>query len=223
MGKRIQKKLNGLHNDIAVFVFNKADKHHYGAADERNYITEKNVHLVFSRFSFFFNGPYTVTGGNNGESIECSGNEVEMISIINEPHADSKDHYVFKFDDIFAVDHPGEKRSCKYRKPGYGIERNRSEGKSNRKENEENFKRNGNFEFKENKVSKNAYNGCNNAAHSAEKIVGNTHQGELDTLGKKDFVFIFDKADKHHHSAGNYGNYVCNYNNDIIIQFYTSC
>ena len=146
-----------------------------------------------------------------------------MHRVINEPHANGKDHYVFKFDNVFAVDDPGEKGSCKDRKPGYGVKGNGSKGKNNGKENEENFKRNGNFESEENKVSKNAYNRCDNAAHSAEKIVGNTHKGELDALGKKDFVFVFDKADEHHHGAGNYGNYVCNYNNDIIIQFYTSC
>ena len=53
MGKRVQKKLNGLHNDIAVFVFNKADKHHYGAADERNYISKENVHLLSPAFLSF--------------------------------------------------------------------------------------------------------------------------------------------------------------------------
>ena len=141
-----------------------------------------------------------------------------MISIINEPHANGKDHYDYKFDNVFAVDYPGEKASCKNRKPGYRVKGNGSEGKNNGKENEENFKRNGNFESEENKVSKNAYNRCDNAAHSAEKIVGNTHKGKLDTLGKKDFVFVFDKADEHHHGAGNYGNNVRDDNYDVVIQ-----
>ena len=139
MGKRIQKKLNSLHNDIAVFVFNKADKHHYGAADERNYITEKNVHLVLSRFSFFFNGPDAVTGGNNGESIECGRNEIEMYRIINEPHADGKDHNVFEFYDILAVDYPGEKGSCKDWEPGDGVKGDGSERKTYGKSNEKKF------------------------------------------------------------------------------------
>ena len=222
MGKGVEPELKGLHNDVPVFVFDKTDEHHNCAADERNYITEKNVHLVFSRFSFFFNGPYTVTGGNNGESIECCGNEIEMVSVINEPHANGKDHYVFKFDNVFAVDYPGEKGSCKNRKPGYRVKGNGSEGKNNGKENEENFKRNGNFESEENKVSKNAYNSCNNAAHSSEKIVGNAHKGELNALGKKNFVFVFDKTDKDHHCAGDDGNYVCDDNYDVIIQADTS-
>jgi hypothetical protein len=81
---------------------------------------------------------------------------------------------------------------------------------------------NGNFEFEENKVSENAYNGCDNAAHSAEKIVGNAHKGELNALGKKDFVFVFDKSDEHHHGAGNYGNNVRDDNYDVVIQINTS-
>ena len=145
-----------------------------------------------------------------------------MYRIINEPHADGKDHNVFEFYDILAVDYPGEKGSCKDRKPGYGVEGNGSEGKNNGKENEENFKRNGNFESEENKVSKNAYNSCNNAAHSSEKIVGNAHKGELNALGKKDFVFVFDKADEHHHGAGNYGNNVRDDNYNVVIQINTS-
>ena len=145
-----------------------------------------------------------------------------MVSVINEPHANGKDHYVFEFDNVFAVDYPGEKGSCKNRKPGNRVKGNGSEGKNNGKENEENFKRNGNFEFEENKVSKNAYNSCNNAAHSSEKIVGNAHKGELNALGKKNFVFVFDKADEHHHGAGNYGNNVRDDNYDVVIQINTS-
>ena len=145
-----------------------------------------------------------------------------MICVINEPHANGENHYVFEFNDILAVDYPGEKGSCKDRKPGNRVKGDGSERKDDGKENEENFKRNGNFEFEENKVSKNAYNSCNNAAHSTEKIVGNTHEGELNALGKKDFVLVFDKADEHHHGAGNYGNYVRDDNYDIVIQFNTS-
>jgi hypothetical protein len=41
-------------------------------------------------------------------------------------------------------------------------------------------------------------------------------------LGKKDFVFVFDKADEHHHGAGNYGNYICDDNYNVVIQINTS-
>ena len=70
-----------------------------------------------------------------------------MYRIVNKPHADSKDHYVFEFDDVFAVDHPGEKGSCKNREPGYGVKSNRSKGKSDGKRNEKKLERNGDFEF----------------------------------------------------------------------------
>ncbi len=46
----------------------------------------------------------------------------------------------------------------------------------------------------------------------------NSHKSELDTLDDKDSVFVFDKTCKNHDGAGNYGNYVCDYNNDIIVQ-----
>ena len=139
-----------------------------------------------------------------------------MISVINKPHANGNYHHVFKSDDILAVDYPGKKGSCKNRKPGNGVNCYGSEGKHNGKSNKKNFKRNGNFKFKESKVSENANNRCPNSAHSAEKIMGNAHKGKLNALRKKNFVFVFYKADKHHHGAGNYGNHVCDYDNDII-------
>ena len=50
MGKGVEPELKSLGNYIAVFVFNKADKYHYGAAHKRNYISEKNVHLFSTTF-----------------------------------------------------------------------------------------------------------------------------------------------------------------------------
>ena len=52
--------------------------------------------------------------------------------------------------------------------------------------------------------------------------MGNAHKGELNALGKKNFVFVFDKTDKDHHCAGDDGNYVCDDNYDVIIQADTS-
>ena len=203
MGKGVQQKLKGLHNDIAVLVFYKTDEDHNGAAKKRNDVSEDYVHLIFPGFLFFFNLPDAVSGGNNGEGIKSGGNEIEMNRIINEPHADGEDHHVFEFYNVLAVNHPGEKGSCKNRKPGYGVKSNGSERKNDRKNNKNNFEKNGRFALKENKVSENAYNRCDDSAHSAEKIVGNAHEGELNALGGKNFVFVFDKTDKHHHGAGN--------------------
>lgn len=203
MRNRLERKLAALGKHDFLFILYKTGRHHNSAAKKRNDVSEDYVHLIFPGLSFFFDLPDAVTGGNNGESIKSGGNEIEMNRIINEPHADGEDHHVFEFYNIFAVNYPCEKRSCKNRKPGYWIKSNGSERKNDRKNNKNNFKRNGRFALKENKVTENTYNSCNNSAHTAEKIVGNTHKGELNALGGKDFVFVLDKTDKHHHGAGN--------------------
>ncbi len=141
-----------------------------------------------------------------------------MICIINKPHEKGEYHHVFKFDDILAVKNPGKKAGCKDREPGYGVEGNSSERKTDGKRDEKELERNSDFEFKKSNVTKNAYNCCNNSAGGAEKIVGSTHKGELDALDGKDFIFVFDKAGEHHYSAGNYGNYVCNNDYNTVIQ-----
>ena len=132
-----------------------------------------------------------------------------MICVIYKPHADGDYHDPFEFDYVLGIDDPGKKRSCKDRKPGYGVKGDCSEGENNGKGNKKKLERNGSFELKENHVSDDAYNSCDNAAHSSEKIMGNTHKGKLYTLRNKDFIFIFDKSDKHHHGAGDNGNYIC--------------
>ena len=53
MRKGVEQKLKSLHYNVAVFVFNKTDKHHYGAADERNYVAENNVHSASTAFCSF--------------------------------------------------------------------------------------------------------------------------------------------------------------------------
>ena len=142
-----------------------------------------------------------------------------MVCVINKPHEKSENHHVFEFDDILAVEYPGEKAGCKNREPCNRVKGNRSEGKSDGKSNEKKLEGNGYFKPEENKVSENAYNRCHNAAHSPEKIMGNSHEGELDALNNKDFVFAFDKTGKHHYGTGNYGNYICDYNYDVVIHF----
>lgn len=216
MGKGVERKLQGLHYNIFVFIFYKANKHHYGAAHKRNNISPKNGHFLFLRSFFFFNLPDAVTGGNNGKGIECRRNKVKMNGIVNKPHTNGDDHHFFEFDDIFAVDNPGEKRSGKNGQPGYGVKGYCSKRKNNRKNNKKKFKRNRGFAFKENKVSDDAYNRCDNTAHAAKKIVRNSHKSKLHALRRKNFIFVFDKADKHHHGAGNYGNYVGDNNRNII-------
>ena len=145
-----------------------------------------------------------------------------MIRIINKPHDEGENHHVFELYDILTVKNPGEEAGCKNRKPGYGVERYRSKRKSDGKSDEKKLERNGYFELIENKVPENAYDSCDNAAHSAEKIMGNSHKGELNALDNKDSVLAFDKSGQYHYGAGNYGNYVCDYDYDIVIQFHTS-
>ena len=127
-----------------------------------------------------------------------------MICVINEPETNGEDHHFFKFYDVVAVEDPGEETGCKNRKPCYGIEGNGSERKPYGKSDEKELERDGDFKFKENKVAEDAYDCCNNAAHSSEKIMGNAHKGELDALDNKNFVFAFDKSGKDHYGAGNY-------------------
>ena len=126
-----------------------------------------------------------------------------MVTVINKPHEESKNHDVFEFNDIFGIKDPGEKAGCENREPGYGVEGDGSDGKTNGKSDEKKLERNGDFEFEENKVTKNAYNSCNNSAHSPKEIMGDTHKDELDTLNSEDFAFAFDKTGKHHYGAGN--------------------
>ena len=52
MGKSVEPELKGLHNDVSVFVFDKTDEDHYDAANERNKVSEEDVHLSYSFFSF---------------------------------------------------------------------------------------------------------------------------------------------------------------------------
>ena len=225
MGKSVQPELKSLEDYVSVLVFNEADEHHNGAAKERKDIAEKDIHFhgLFLRLDVlsglvFFYLPDAESGGNNGESIECGGNKIKVICVINKPHANGKNHHPFEFDDIFAVNHPGEDGSCKNRKPGNRVKVYRSKGENNGKNDEKDFERYGSFEEEKNKVAQNAYHRCNNSAHAAEKIVRNSHKGELNALCAKDFVFIFDKTDEHHHGAGNDRNYIRNNNS----QNYTS-
>ncbi len=142
MGKGVEPELQSLKNDVSVFIFYKTDKHHYGAADEGNNVSQNDIYFhglyLFCGngfFTFFSDLNDAYGGGNNGERIECRGNKVEVIGVINEPEAESENHYVFEFDNVFTVKNPGEKGSRKYREPGDGVESYGSDGKSDGKSN----------------------------------------------------------------------------------------
>ena len=109
MGKGVEPELKSLRNDVAVFVFDKTDEHHNGASDEGNYVAEKNVHLIFLRFSFFSDLQNAVSGGNDGENVESRRNKVKMADIINSPENKGENNYGFEPYYIFGVDIPGEK------------------------------------------------------------------------------------------------------------------
>ena len=122
MGEGVKPELKGLHDDVAVFVFDKTDEHHYDAAHEGNKVAKKDIHLVFLCFSGFFDLIHAVNSGTYGESVKRCGNEVEMYCVVNKPKAKGYSHNGFEFDDVFAVDYPGEGNGCDNREPGYGIE-----------------------------------------------------------------------------------------------------
>ena len=203
MGKCVKPELKGLHHNIALFVFNKTDEHHNNAANKGNKVAKKNVHLVSLCFFGFFDLIHAVNSGADGESIKCCGNKVKVNRIINKPKAKGNCHNGFEFDDVFAVDDPGERNGCNNREPGYGVKSKGSDGKSNGYCHEEKFKGNRGFEFGKNKVSCKAYKAGNNSAGAAKKIVRSCHKDELNTLCKKDFYSVFNKTGKHHYGAGN--------------------
>ena len=204
MGKGVEPELKGLHDDIALFVFDKTDEHHNNATHKGNKVSEKDIHLFFLCFSGFFNLIHAVASGTYGESIECCGNKVEVNCVVNKPKAKGYSHNGFEFDDVFAVDYPGEGNSCDNREPGYGIKGKGIQRKTDGNRHKKEFKRNRGFKFGKNKVSCKAYEAGDDSAGSAKKIVRNCHKDELNALGKKDLCSVFDKTGEHHDSAGNY-------------------
>jgi hypothetical protein len=131
--------LKSLRNDVAVFVFDKTDEHHNGASDEGNYVAEKNVHLIFLRFSFFSDLQNAVSGGNDGENVESRRNKVKMADIINSPENKGENNYGFEPYYIFGVDIPGEKNGVDNGEPGYGVNRDGSDGKGDLQKDKNDF------------------------------------------------------------------------------------